>query len=139
MTKAALKTSSVRLTLSQEFGPRNITVNAVSPGATRTEANAASSDPGAGRLHHSPRRHSASSVGAGGMGVLVAFLASEDARWNSLGQVLDATGGLFLSDPGSLEDLGFPPVGTAWPLVAWRSRSGPGVRILRKSSRQTRL
>lgn len=93
MTKAALETMS--LTLAQELGPRNITVNAVSPGATRTEANGAFFEtPGLADFvtHHT-------ALGRLGRGEdvadIVAFLASEDARWIT-GQVVDATGGLFL-------------------------------------------
>jgi len=93
MTKAALETMS--LTLAHELGPRNITVNAVSPGATRTEANGAFFEtPG---LVDVVTHHTA--LGRLGRGEdvadVVAFLASDAARWIT-GQPLDATGGLFL-------------------------------------------
>ena len=93
MTKAALETMT--MTLAQELGPRNITVNAVSPGATRTEANGAFFEtPG---LVDFVTHHTA--LGRLGRGEdvadIVAFLASEDARWIT-GQVVDASGGLFL-------------------------------------------
>ncbi len=93
MTKAALET--MNMTLAQELGLRNITVNAVSPGATRTEANGAVFEtPG---LVDFVTHHTA--LGRLGRGEdvadVVAFLASESARWIT-GQVVDASGGLFL-------------------------------------------
>jgi 3-oxoacyl-[acyl-carrier protein] reductase len=92
MTKGALETMS--RTLAQELGPRGITVNVVAPGATRTEANGD---------FFTPELESAI-AGMTALGRLgqhddvadvVAFLASDDARWVT-GQVLDASGGLFL-------------------------------------------
>ncbi|MEV4567531.1 SDR family oxidoreductase [Nonomuraea sp. NPDC049419] len=93
MTKGAIETMS--LTLANELGARGITVNAVAPGATRTPANGAVFEaPGLadviagstalGRLGD-----------AGDVADVVAFLASDAARWIT-GQVIDASGGLFL-------------------------------------------
>ncbi|MEV4476939.1 SDR family oxidoreductase [Nonomuraea sp. NPDC049504] len=93
MTKGAIETMS--LTLANELGARGITVNAVAPGATRTLANGAVFEaPGLadviagstalGRLGD-----------AGDVADVVAFLASDAARWIT-GQVIDASGGLFL-------------------------------------------
>lgn len=92
MTKGALETMS--RTLAQELGPRGITVNVVAPGATKTADN---------KQIFTPELEAAI-VGLTAMGRLggaadvadvVAFLASDDARWVT-GQVLDASGGLFL-------------------------------------------
>ncbi|WP_371525407.1 SDR family oxidoreductase [Streptomyces sp. NBC_01283] len=93
MTKGAIETMS--MTLADELGPRGITVNAVAPGATRTATNeAAFAAPGLaefitagtalGRLG-----------GPDDIADVVAFLASDEARWIT-GQVIDASGGLFL-------------------------------------------
>ncbi|MFD9359507.1 SDR family NAD(P)-dependent oxidoreductase [Streptomyces sp. NPDC060031] len=93
MTKAAVETMS--RTLANQFGARGITVNAVAPGATRTPTNGVVFDvPGLAEQ-------------IAGMAALdrlgepcdvadvVAFLASDAARWIT-GQVIDASGGLFL-------------------------------------------
>lgn len=93
MTKGAIETMS--MTLADELGPRGITVNAVAPGATRTATNeAAFAAPGLaefitagtalGRLG-----------GPDDIADVVAFLASDEARWIT-GQVIEASGGLFL-------------------------------------------
>lgn len=93
MTKGAVETMT--RTLANELGTRDITVNAVAPGATLTPANAAVFDaPGLvdlitastalDRLGH-----------ADDIADVVAFLASDAARWVT-GQVIDASGGLFL-------------------------------------------
>ncbi|MEU6739589.1 SDR family NAD(P)-dependent oxidoreductase [Streptosporangium sandarakinum] len=93
MTKGAIETMS--LTLANELGVRGITVNAVAPGATRTPANASVFEaPGlAGFIAGSTaldRLGDAEDVAD-----VVAFLASDAARWIT-GQVIDASGGLFL-------------------------------------------
>lgn len=93
MTKAALETMT--LTLAHALGVRGITVNAVAPGATRTEAN--------GAIFETPGLTEAITAltGLGRLGRaediadVVAFLASENARWIT-GQTIDASGGLFL-------------------------------------------
>lgn len=82
-------------TLAHAVGERGITVNTVAPGITDTEPNA--------WIHASPemesRVASASAVGRVGQPAdiadIVAFLASEDARWIT-GHLIDATGGTFL-------------------------------------------
>ena len=82
-------------TLAHAVGERGITVNTVAPGITDTEPNA--------WIHVSPeiesRTASASALGRIGQPAdiadIVAFLASEDARWIT-GHLIDATGGMFL-------------------------------------------
>jgi len=93
MTKGAVETMS--LTLANEFGVRGITVNAVAPGATRTPANASAFEaPGlAGFIAGATALDRLGD--AGDVADVVAFLASDAARWIT-GQVIDATGGLFL-------------------------------------------
>ncbi|WP_043636411.1 SDR family oxidoreductase [Nonomuraea candida] len=93
MTKGAIETMS--RTLANELGVRGITVNAVAPGATRTRANAAVFEaPGLADFIAAStaldRLGSADDVAD-----VVAFLASDAARWIT-GQVIDASGGLFL-------------------------------------------
>ncbi|MFC6162010.1 SDR family NAD(P)-dependent oxidoreductase [Kribbella jiaozuonensis] len=93
MTKGAVETMT--RTLAQELGRRSITVNAVAPGATRTEANGAIFEtPGLSELIVS---HTAlGRLGSGeDVAEVVAFLASPEARWIT-GQVVDASGGLHL-------------------------------------------
>jgi 3-oxoacyl-[acyl-carrier protein] reductase len=93
MAKGALNV--LGRTLAHEVGERGITVNTVAPGITDTEPNA--------WIHASPemesRTASASALGRIGQPAdiadIVAFLASEDARWIT-GHVIDATGGTFL-------------------------------------------
>ncbi|UGQ12270.1 SDR family oxidoreductase [Yinghuangia sp. ASG 101] len=93
MTKGAVETMS--RTLANELGVRGITVNAVAPGATRTPVNGAFFEaPGLTDLI-------AGSTALNRLGTaddiadVVAFLASDAARWIT-GQVIDASGGLFL-------------------------------------------
>ncbi|ADB34266.1 short-chain dehydrogenase/reductase SDR [Kribbella flavida DSM 17836] len=91
MTKGALEVMT--RTLAQELGPRRITVNAVAPGATRTDANAelfTGLEPSIAELTALGRLGSAEDIAD-----VVAFLASENARWLT-GQLLDASGGLHL-------------------------------------------
>ncbi|GAA4212437.1 SDR family oxidoreductase [Actinocatenispora rupis] len=93
MTKGAVETMS--RTLAVQLGPRAITVNAVAPGATRTAANGAVFDvPGLAEqiagLTALDRLGDADDVAE-----IVAFLASDAGRWIT-GQVVDASGGLFL-------------------------------------------
>lgn len=93
MTKGAVETMT--MTLANQLGVRGITVNAVAPGATRTATNGSSFDtPGIeeylGRMTALNRLGRADDVAD-----VVAFLASDDARWIT-GQVLDASGGLHL-------------------------------------------
>lgn len=93
MTKAAIETMT--RTLANQLGPRGITVNAVSPGATRTPTNGAVFEvPGLAEqiigLTALDRLGEADDVAD-----VVAFLASDSARWIT-GQTIDASGGLFL-------------------------------------------
>ncbi|GAA2694823.1 SDR family oxidoreductase [Nonomuraea recticatena] len=93
MTKGAVETMS--MTLANQLGVRGITVNAVAPGATRTATN--------GSVFEAPglAEHIAGSTALDRLGGpddiadVVAFLASDAARWIT-GQVIDASGGLFL-------------------------------------------
>ncbi|MBD0675608.1 SDR family oxidoreductase [Streptomyces sp. CBMA156] len=89
-TKGALDTFS--LNLAQQLGPRGITVNSVAPGIIDTDLNAGwLADPEA-------RAQAAALAALGRVGApediadIVAFLASDDARWMT-GRVVDATGG----------------------------------------------
>jgi 3-oxoacyl-[acyl-carrier protein] reductase len=78
----------------REFGPRGITVNTVSPGATDTDLLRSSNPPEA-------LERTATLTALGRLGEpadiadVVAFLASPDARWIT-GQNIQATGGLLL-------------------------------------------
>lgn len=93
MTKGAVETMS--MTLANELGVRGITVNAVAPGATRTPTNGSSFEaPG---LAESIAGSTALDRlgGPDDIADVVAFLASDAARWIT-GQVVDASGGLFL-------------------------------------------
>lgn len=93
MTKGAVETMS--LTLANQLGARNITVNAVAPGATRTAANRAAFEaPGFAELIAGATALDRLG-GPDDVADVVAFLASDDARWIT-GQVIDASGGLFL-------------------------------------------
>lgn len=93
MAKGAINVLS--RTLAHTIGARGITVNTVAPGVTDTDANA--------WIHSSPemeaRTATASALNRIGqpsdIADIVAFLASDDARWIT-GDVIDATGGTFL-------------------------------------------
>ncbi|GAA4614754.1 A-factor type gamma-butyrolactone 6-reductase ScbB [Actinoallomurus liliacearum] len=90
-TKGALDTFT--LNLAKELGPRGITANSVAPGIVDTDVNAS-------WLRGNPQAeaHAASLAALGRVGQpddiadIVAFLASDDARWVT-GRVIDATGG----------------------------------------------
>ncbi|WP_141580029.1 SDR family oxidoreductase [Actinomadura sp. WMMA1423] len=90
-TKGALDTFT--LNLAKELGPRGITANSVAPGIIDTDLNA-------GWLRGNPeaQERAASLAALGRVGRpedvagVVAFLASDDARWVT-GRVIDATGG----------------------------------------------
>jgi 3-oxoacyl-[acyl-carrier protein] reductase len=78
--------------LASELGPRGITANSVHPGVIDTDTNA-------GWLHSSLGQKNASSYSALGrvgqpndIADVVAFLASDDARWIT-GSVIDVSGG----------------------------------------------
>jgi 3-oxoacyl-[acyl-carrier protein] reductase len=82
-------------TLAQQLGPRGITVNAVAPGIVRTDNTEA--------VLRTPQdwAHVAGFSTFGRVGEpadiadVVAFVASDDARWVT-GQYIDATGGSLL-------------------------------------------
>ncbi|MFF3807663.1 SDR family NAD(P)-dependent oxidoreductase [Streptomyces sp. NPDC002032] len=90
-TKSAL--DNFTLNLAKELGARGITANSVAPGIIDTDVNA-------GWLRGNPEAeaHAASLAALGRVGRpedvadIVAFLASDDARWVT-GKVIDATGG----------------------------------------------
>ncbi|MEV5371809.1 SDR family oxidoreductase [Streptomyces albogriseolus] len=91
MTKGAIDAFS--LTLAKALGPRGITVNSVAPGIIDTDINASWL-----RGNEAAERSAAELSALGRVGRpedvadVVAFLASDDARWVT-GQILDATGG----------------------------------------------
>lgn len=88
-TKAGLE--SLTLSLAQHFGPREITVNAVLPGATATEMQPGFADP-------EIARRIAAGIALGRMGKpediaeVVGFLASDAARWIT-GERIEVSGG----------------------------------------------
>ncbi|BAU87823.1 2-hydroxycyclohexanecarboxyl-CoA dehydrogenase [Streptomyces laurentii] len=90
-TKSAL--DNFTRNLAKELGARGITANSVAPGIIDTDVNA-------GWLRGNPEAeaHAASVAALGRVGRpedvadVVAFLASDDARWVT-GKVIDATGG----------------------------------------------
>jgi 3-oxoacyl-[acyl-carrier protein] reductase len=88
-TKGAI--STLTQTVAWDVGDRQITVNAVAPGFTDTEMSTWFADPAAKAWAAAQ-----SAFGRVGqprdIGDIIAFLASDDARWIS-GQVIDATGG----------------------------------------------
>ncbi|AVT41069.1 SDR family NAD(P)-dependent oxidoreductase [Plantactinospora sp. BB1] len=93
MTKGAVETMS--MTLANQLGTRGITVNAVAPGATRTATNGSAFEaPGLTELVAGMTALDRLG-GADDVAEVVAFLASDAARWIT-GQVVDASGGLFL-------------------------------------------
>lgn len=87
--KAGLQ--ALTLLLAADLGARGITVNAVLPGATATDLNARARDPEQALLI--ARTVALGRVGQpGDIADIVAFLASDAARWIT-GQSLDASGG----------------------------------------------
>ncbi|MBE1491256.1 SDR family oxidoreductase [Plantactinospora soyae] len=93
MTKGAVETMS--MTLANQLGIRGITVNAVAPGATRTATNGSSFEaPGLAEFVAGTTALNRLG-GPDDVADVVAFLASDAARWIT-GQVIDASGGLFL-------------------------------------------
>lgn len=93
MTKGAVETMS--MTLANELGVRGITVNAVAPGATRTAANGSLFE-ASGLTELITGTTALNRLGTPeDVADVVAFLASDAARWIT-GQVIDASGGLFL-------------------------------------------
>lgn len=93
MTKGAVETMS--RTLANELGVRGITVNAVAPGATRTATNGSFFEaPGLAEFITGTTALDRLG-GPDDVADVVTFLASDAARWIT-GQVIDASGGLFL-------------------------------------------
>ncbi|MFG2131808.1 SDR family oxidoreductase [Streptomyces sp. NPDC048751] len=93
MTKGAVETMT--MTLANDLGVRGITVNAVAPGATRTATNGSLFEaPGLAELIAGTTALDRLG-GPDDVADVVAFLASDAARWIT-GQVIDASGGLFL-------------------------------------------
>ncbi|KYG61132.1 short-chain dehydrogenase [Bdellovibrio bacteriovorus] len=93
MTKGAVDV--LTLFLAKKLGPQQITVNSVAPGVINTEMNAEA-------LGHPESRKFMESLSALGrvgepqdIADVVAFVASEEARWIS-GQRIEASGGSFL-------------------------------------------
>ncbi|MCC7251485.1 SDR family oxidoreductase [Hyphomicrobium sp.] len=82
-------------TLGVVLGPRSITVNAVSPGATATDMGAFLQDPAMAEAVKS--QQALKRIGkADDVADVVAFVASSDARWVT-GQVIEASGGTTLT------------------------------------------
>lgn len=93
MSKAAI--DAFTAALAKQLGERGITVNAVGPGPTDTDMNAARLATGQGReavASMSPLNRVAQPED---IADIVAFLASDDARWVT-GQWIDASGGSLL-------------------------------------------
>lgn len=90
-TKGALDTFT--LNLAKQLGPRGITANSVAPGIVDTDANAGWLRGNADAEAHAASLHALGRVGQPeDIADIVAFLASDDARWVT-GRVIDATGG----------------------------------------------
>ncbi|MFD9392981.1 SDR family oxidoreductase [Streptomyces sp. NPDC060000] len=93
MAKAALE--ALTRALARELGPRQVTVNAVSPGFVKTDMNRRRwSEPG-GEAAHAAYSVFGRMGRPGDVADIVAFLASDDSRWVT-GQCIDASGGSFL-------------------------------------------
>ncbi|MGC4939485.1 SDR family NAD(P)-dependent oxidoreductase [Kribbella sp. DT2] len=91
MTKGAVEVMT--RTLARELGSRAITVNAVAPGATRTDVNA---DFFVGLEDAITHLTALGRLGrAEDVADVIAWLASDQARWIT-GQIVDASGGLHL-------------------------------------------
>ncbi|BCJ36569.1 short-chain dehydrogenase [Actinocatenispora thailandica] len=93
MSKAAL--DALTATLAKQLGPRGITVNAVGPGATDTDMNAARLGTEQGRAQIAALSPLGRVAAPAEVADIVAFLASPDARWVT-GQWIDASGGSLL-------------------------------------------
>lgn len=93
MSKAAI--DAFTGALAKHLGPRGITVNAVGPGATDTDMNAARLATPEGRDAIASRSPLGRVAQPEDIADIVAFLASDDARWVT-GQWIDATGGALL-------------------------------------------
>ncbi|MFG1702812.1 SDR family oxidoreductase [Nonomuraea sp. M3C6] len=99
MTKGALDT--LGFSLAPILGPRNITVNTVSPGVTDTDMNAWLRDDPTGGAAVTDLTALGRIGRPEDIAAAVALLASEDSRWIT-GHVLDVTGGYFLGPQGGV-------------------------------------
>ncbi|TVY06266.1 SDR family oxidoreductase [Mycolicibacterium porcinum] len=93
MSKAAL--DSFTATLAKHVAPRGITVNAVGPGSTDTDMNAARLASAQGRAAVAGQSPFNRVAQPDDVADIVAFLADEDSRWVT-GQWIDASGGSML-------------------------------------------
>lgn len=93
MSKAAV--DAFTATLAVQLGERGITVNAVGPGATATDMNAARLATEEGRAAIAARSPFGRVAEPSDIADVVGFLVSDDARWVT-GQWIDATGGALL-------------------------------------------
>ncbi|SJM68770.1 SDR family oxidoreductase [Gulosibacter sp. 10] len=93
MSKAAI--DAFTGALAKQLGSRGITVNAVGPGATATDMNAARLATAEGREAIASRSPLNRVAAPEDIADVVALLASDDARWVT-GQWVDATGGALL-------------------------------------------
>ncbi len=93
MSKAAI--DAFTGALAKFLGPRGITVNAVGPGATATDMNAARLATAEGRAAIASRSPLGRVAEPEDIADIVAFLVSDDARWVT-GQWIDASGGALL-------------------------------------------
>jgi NAD(P)-dependent dehydrogenase (short-subunit alcohol dehydrogenase family) len=93
MSKAAI--DAFTATLAKDLAPRGITVNAVGPGSVDTDMNAARLATPEGRAAVAAQSPFNRVAQPEDIADIVAFLASEDARWVT-GQWIDATGGSML-------------------------------------------
>lgn len=90
--KAAVE--ALTTALAREWGPRGIRVNAVAPGATATDMLLTNNPPE--HLHAMTDRTALGRIGApGDIADVVAFLASDEARWIT-GETITVSGGLRL-------------------------------------------
>ncbi|MFW0791297.1 SDR family oxidoreductase [Gordonia sp. CPCC 205333] len=93
MSKAAVDAFTAGL--AKYLGPRGITVNAIGPGATATDMNATRLATDEGRQAIASRSPLGRVAEPEDISDIVAFLASDDARWVT-GQWIDASGGSLL-------------------------------------------
>lgn len=93
MSKAAI--DAFTAVLAKHLGPRGVTVNAVGPGATATDMNAARLATPEGREAIASRSPLGRVAQPEDVADVVAFLASDDARWVT-GQWIDVSGGALL-------------------------------------------
>ncbi len=91
MTKGAINT--LTLAAAAALGPRGITVNAVAPGLTATDLTAGLASDPAARAGYESRTALGRLGTPADVAAVVAFLASDEARWVT-GQVIEASGGL---------------------------------------------